>query len=181
MDVKALKCPKCGANLQIDENVSFCSYCGSKLFFDDGAININYKTEDIGKIKEIELNKQKEKNRVRENSRIVGSKWMLNFGLIYLSIIVVCFYILSQEKKILLFFLFYFMLYVILFYKSKLQEKSLNNLVNEIQIDINSNNYEKALIKVKTLRYTANWSNEIKEKWDDIRNTLEKIIEEKMK
>lgn len=54
-------------------------------------------------------------------------------------------------------------------------------MVNEIQNNINSGNYEVALIKTKSLRYTAKWSNDIKEKWDDTRESLMKIIEEKMK
>ena len=55
MEVKELKCPACGAKIESDKKVSFCSYCGSKLFLDDGSKNINYKTEDIAKIKEIEV------------------------------------------------------------------------------------------------------------------------------
>lgn len=46
MEIKSFKCPQCGANLD-NKNVSFCSYCGAKLYFDDGSKNINYKIEDI--------------------------------------------------------------------------------------------------------------------------------------
>ena len=65
--------------------------------------------------------------------------------------------------------------------KSKTQEKNLQNTVNEIQNNINSGNYEVALIKAKSLHYTAKWSNDIKEKWDDTRESLIEIIEGKMK
>jgi len=60
MEIKKLKCPECGANFESDEKVSFCSYCGAKLYFDDGTktVNYNYKTEDVAKIKEIETNKE---------------------------------------------------------------------------------------------------------------------------
>ena len=35
MKVLALKCPNCDASIK-DEKISFCPYCGSKLFIDDG-------------------------------------------------------------------------------------------------------------------------------------------------
>lgn len=60
MEIKKLTCPECGANFESDEKVAFCSHCGAKLFFDDGTrnININYKNEDVSKIKEVEANKE---------------------------------------------------------------------------------------------------------------------------
>jgi len=67
------------------------------------------------------------------------------------------------------------------YFESKSQEQELQNIVNEIYIDINVGNYESALIKAKSLHYTANWSSEIEEKWDDTRKAIIKIIEEKMK
>ena len=82
---------------------------------------------------------------------------------------------------VLVFLVLYIVLFMYLNNKSKTQEKNLQNMVNEIQNNINSGNYEVALIKTKSLRYTAKWSNDIKEKWDDTRESLMKIIEEKMK
>jgi len=67
------------------------------------------------------------------------------------------------------------------YFESKSQEQELQNIVNENYIDINVGNYESALIKAKSLHYTANWSSEIEEKWDDTRKAIIKIIEEKMK
>ena len=71
MELKKLKCPECGANFESDEKVSFCSHCGAKLYFDDGTKNliIHYKTEDITRIKEkeIELNREIELKKMKED------------------------------------------------------------------------------------------------------------------
>ena len=73
----------------------------------------------------------------------------------------------------------YIILCIYLYNRSKSQEKKLQSIVDEIYVDISSGNYDIALVKTKSLRYTAKWSNEIKEKWDDTRDSLTNIIEEK--
>ncbi len=190
MELKVLKCPSCGASFQGNEKVSFCSYCGAKLFFDNGDknINYNYKTEDIAKIKEIELNREIELNKIKTNSRFLDTKWLLGF-LFSFGIIIIIFmgmiiygYNATNAMSIfwlcvLIFFILFAALFIYLSNKSKTQEKNLQDIVNEIQNNINSGNYEVALIKAKSIRYTARWSNEIKEKWDDTRETIIQIIE----
>lgn len=87
MEYKSFKCPECGANID-NINASFCSSCGVKLHFNDGSKNINYniKTEDIAKIKEVELNREIELNKIKTNSRFVDYKFtleiLLSFGVI---------------------------------------------------------------------------------------------------
>lgn len=196
MEIKKLKCPECGANFESDEKVSFCSHCGAKLFFDDGTktvnYNYNYKTEDVAKIKEIEVNKELELNKMKTNSRFVDNKFTLGILLSFAVVIIIfmAMFIYGSNATnlkskfwlgVLLFFIFYIALFMYLHNKSNTQEKNLQDTVNEIQNNINSNNYEVALIKAKSLRYTEKWSNDIKEKWDDTRESLIKIIEGKMK
>jgi len=82
---------------------------------------------------------------------------------------------------VLIFFVCFIMLWRYLSNKSNSQEQELQNIVDKIYNDINAGHYELALIKAKSLRYTINWSHDIKEKWDDTRESLVKIIEEKMK
>lgn len=193
MEYKSFKCPECGANID-NINASFCSSCGVKLHFDDGSknINYNYKMEDIAKIKEVELNREIELNKIKTNSRFVDNKFtlgiLLSFGVIIIVFMAMFIYggnatnLMNQFwLGVLLFLVLYAILFIYLYNKSKTQEKNLQNMVNEIQNNINSGNYEVALIKTKSLRYTAKWSNDIKEKWDDTRESLMKIIEEKMK
>ena len=137
------------------------------MFLDDGTKNINYnynyKTEDLAKIREIEVNRELELNKRQEESR---SQKKVGLGLIlFLVIFIIGFgFLFMGIKK-----------------GSDSQEKELQSIVNEIYIDINAGNYESALIKAKSLHYTADWSHEIEEKWDDTRESLIKIIEEKMK
>lgn len=194
MELKTLKCPECGAKFESNEKISFCSSCGAKLYFDDGSKNIiyNIKTEDVAKIKEVELNREIELNKIKTNSRFVDNKFTLGilfyFAVIIITLMAILIYgsnATNLKNKFLLGVLLFFSLYIVLFMylynKSKTQEKNLQNAVNEIQNNINSGNYEVALIKAKSLHYTAKWSNDIKEKWDDTRATLIKMIEEKMK
>lgn len=193
MEYKSFKCPECGANID-NINASFCSSCGVKLHFDDGSKNINYniKTEDVAQIKEVELNREIELNKIKANSRFVDNKFTLgilfSFGTVIIVFMAMFIYgsnVTNLKNKFwlvgLLFLALYTVLFMYLYNKSKTQEKNLQNIVKEIQNNINSGNYEVALIKAKSLRYTAKWSNDIKEKWDDTRESLIKIIEEKMK
>lgn len=166
------------------------------MFFDDGTktvnYNYNYKTEDVAKIKEVELNREIELNKMKENSRFVDNKFTLSILFSFGTIIIVfmAMFIYGGNATnlmnkfwlgVLVFYALYTVTFIYLYNKSKTQEKNLQNMVNEIQNNINSGNYEVALIKNKSLRYTAKWSNDIKEKWDDTRESLMKIIEEKMK
>ena len=193
MEYKSFKCPECGANID-NINASFCSSCGVKLHFDDGSKNINYniKTEDVAQIKKVELNREIELNKIKANSRFVDNKFTLgilfSFGTVIIVFMAMFIYgsnVTNLKNKFwlvgLLFFALYTVLFMYLYNKSKTQEKNLQNIVKEVQNNINSGNYEVALIKAKSLRYTAKWSNDIKEKWDDTRESLIKIIEEKMK
>lgn len=193
MEYKSFKCPECGANID-NINASFCSSCGVKLHFDDGSknINYNYKMEDVAKIKEVELNREIELNNIKTNSRFVDNKFTLGILFSFATVIMVFFAMFIYGSNatnlknkfwlgVLLFFVLYTVLFIYLYNKSKTLEKNLQNMVNEIQNNINSGNYEIALIKAKSLRYTAKWSNDIKEKWDDTRESLIKIIEQKMK
>lgn len=167
MEIKKLKCPECGANFESDEKVSFCSHCGAKLYFDDGTktvnYNYNYKTEDVAKIKEIEVNKELELNK-RQEEKKENKNFLIGF-ILFIGIFIIGFASLFGGIK----------------KGSDEQEKQLQSIVNEIYDDINVGNYESALIKAKSLHYTADWSHEIEEKWDDTRESLIKIIEEKMK
>lgn len=86
----SLKCPKCGANLSLEEGRSqyFCSYCGTKFIVDDGIerkeevyhININANTvyKDEAKVikatNEGDLARRKYDDEVAEKNRILADK-----------------------------------------------------------------------------------------------------------
>ena len=62
-----LTCHNCGANLEVEENVAFCSYCGTKLLIDDENRTTTHKFvrtyRDESKIRESE---RKELIRLKE-------------------------------------------------------------------------------------------------------------------
>ena len=163
MEIKKLTCPECGANFESDEKVSFCSHCGAKLFFDDGTktvnYNYNYKTEDVAKIREIEVNRELELNK-RQNESLEWKKFVIGA---------------------IVFIAFFVILFMSIYNKSKSQEKELQSIVDSIYVDINAGNYDSALIKAKSLYPTDVWSNEQEEKWISTRESLIKLIEGKMK
>ena len=57
------------------------------------------------------------------------------------------------------------------------QEQELQLIVDEVLDDINNGDYTSAYIKANTIYYTENWSDEIKEKWDKMRESLIEQIE----
>ena len=183
MEIKELKCPECGAKIESDEKVSFCSHCGAKLYFDDGTrnINYNYKSEDVTKIREIEANKE---IKMQENS-IFSQKQSLLYILVFIAFFIILIISIILNNYIFLSLTIMIAIYIILFkflFKDlESQKKELQHIVDEIYADINAGNYEVALMKTKSLHWTANASIEDKKKWDDIRESLIKIIEEKMK
>lgn len=74
-----LKCPACGANLSIEENLKqcFCRYCGAKILIDDGSTMHTYRKIDEARIREAEAREvirlreleAEEKKRMAEEKR----------------------------------------------------------------------------------------------------------------
>ena len=56
----ALKCPACGADLSVDDNLQqcFCQYCGTKIQVADCTTTHTYRTVDEARIKEAEVREQ---------------------------------------------------------------------------------------------------------------------------
>lgn len=65
--------------------------------------------------------------------------------------------------------------------KHKQKEAHLEQTVQEIQIDIANENYDDALVKANTLHMDDGWSSESEAHWDQQREALIKMIEEKQK
>ena len=58
----SLKCPDCGANLDVEEGRKqcFCQYCGRKIMIDDESVHTyhTYREVDEARIKEAEIKEQ---------------------------------------------------------------------------------------------------------------------------
>lgn len=59
MKMISLKCPECGADIDIEEGHKqcFCKYCGTKILIDDGNSTYTYRKVDEARIKEAEVEK----------------------------------------------------------------------------------------------------------------------------
>lgn len=59
MKIISLKCPECGADIDIEEGHKqcFCKYCGTKILIDDGNSTYTYRKVDEARIKEAEVDK----------------------------------------------------------------------------------------------------------------------------
>lgn len=64
-----------------------------------------------------------------------------------------------------------------IFVPASIKENKLNKTVEEIQIDIKNGNYDDALIKANTLRYSREWSSDKADDWDEQREYLIDLIE----
>ena len=55
-NVAALTCPNCSASVAMssDRAMSYCPYCGAQLAFNDGTVNVVYRTIDEAKLKKAE-------------------------------------------------------------------------------------------------------------------------------
>lgn len=164
MKLKLMKCPNCEASIDNDEEIEvfFCKYCGSRIIIEElTAEELNAKI----KIKEMQhIEKMKEKEFAENNAEwerfqktaketnknlfiIVGALWI---------VAIVVFIILSNSEK----------------FASDKQERELETVVEEVIVDIENGDYSSARIKAESVYYTADWSDEVEEKWDAIRKRL---------
>lgn len=173
-----LRCEKCGGIMNIDpeREIVSCPYCGSRklIKYSDEVMveSIRAKTKlkkqsiisdaDVEKhriykeVKQAEIDERKSKDR----SANIGLIVMMFFS-------VACFVFASisgklDEKK------------------DKEERVRLENILDEIENEIESEHYEEALMKSYTLRYDRS-DPETKEYWDETREDLIKKIEKKQK
>lgn len=177
MRMYQLKCPACGASIEVERNRDscFCSYCGTKVYVDDETHrveitkNIRYHKiyTDEAKIRKIESEERMQERRfaAKEKERKSKARSALISTLLLLVVTVGCFIfldsILDSEKE-----------------ASDRQEEELQAIVDEVLQDIEDGNFEEAYVKAERIRYTADWSSEIEDKWDATRETVIEQIEE---
>ena len=182
-ELKSLKCPSCGATLELDEELldsCKCDYCKSTIFF-EGLSNEAYRSKTkIKKMKHEETMADKyheynkeladKKYNYKKNEEIRKFKLgVLKWGLI-----------------IIVFVLFYYFTFIKYFNdeekKSIKQEEELQLIVDEVMDLVEDKKYDEACLKAKSIIYTENWSSEIEEKWDKKRReTINYVIKEEKK
>ena len=66
--------------------------------------------------------------------------------------------------------------------KSIKQEEELQQLVDEIMIDIDNEDFDTANIKAQSIKHTSHWSDEVEKKWEKTRKeVINQIIEAEKK
>ncbi len=135
-----------------------CSYCGADFIIDDESEKHIYIKRDEAAIKraenekEVELGKiefEKEKINVKKKNDIRNIIFIISIFLVAF-LIIGCFITGGERKSI-------------------KQENELQQLVDEIMIDVENNQFDEAYIKAQSIKYTAGWSSEIEEKWNNTR------------
>lgn len=160
MKERSLVCPKCGATLEIEDGLDtfYCKYCGNRIVL-EGQPKEAYRAKT--KVKQMEHDEKmiekkydqerfKIEHKAKEDRRdqiiiavIFGAMFLLSFGQLG-----------GAEAK------------------SKKQEAELQQLVELVQDDIDNEDFDGAYIKAKQIKYTAGYSDDIEEKWDDIRRAV---------
>lgn len=168
MKLVNLRCPNCNGELKInpEKETVICGYCHTEFKVDDEIkrieINktIHHVYTDNAKIKEIEMKEEKEKQNAKHE----------HIGTIILIAMIIAL----------------FAFYVIFFsnseHKSNIQEKELQQIVEDVKYEVSQGNFEEAYLKAKSIKYTADWSSEIEEKWEETRKEMiDYVIREEKK
>ena len=165
-EIKILKCPNCNAALKIENGLDSyqCEHCGY-TFMLDGQSKAAYRAKT--RIKELEhdermADKQYKHERYKAEQE-QKQKRIDNKVFIVLLVAAMLFLWIgfgNEERK------------------SEKQEKELQQLVEEVQTDISNGDFDEAHIKVQSIQYTAGWSSDIEDKWDNIREELVKQLED---
>lgn len=173
MKVQSLKCPNCDAVLEIEDGIDtfFCKYCGNKIVLTDmsdafynakvqvKAMEHQERMQDKKYEQErYKLDKKEQrKNKEKKRKIIIGMGIALAYVLFY-----VCFFCSFDVMK----------------QESIKEEEHLQEIVEEVMVDIENDDFDEAYIKANTIHYTSGWSSDIEEKWDEIREGLLDRIEE---
>lgn len=171
MKTYALKCPNCNGDLSVEDGLDtfFCMYCGYKIML-EGQSDAAYRAKT--RIKGMEHDERMadkkyahERYKIEQSAKQEHSKTKMGILVAVACIIgyLVIFvgYFGSAEKK------------------SIQQEEQLQALVEEVMMDIENEDFDTAYIKAQSIKYTADWSSEIEDKWDNIRKeVIDQIIKE---
>lgn len=169
MKANALKCPNCSAPLEIEDglDVFYCKYCGYKIMIEgqtDATVNAKMHFKNMEHQEKMQDKKYShERYKIEQKNKRLKSETKMNIILAIVIPLVFCLsvaWIVCSAKL-----------------GSDNEEKKLQETVNEIMIDIKNEDYEDAYVKANSLHYTSNWSDEIKNKWDDTRKSIIEQIE----
>lgn len=166
LELHSLTCPNCHSNLEYEDGIDtfYCKYCGYKIIL-NGQSEAAYRAKTkIQGMKHDEY--MVEQKYAHERYKIKNENEKHS----------------KEIKRCIIFVVVFMMLVGVMPLSGKIssdrQEKELNALATQIQIDIKNQDYDMAYLKAQSLKYTENWSSGIEEKWDSVRRELiNQIIE----
>lgn len=159
MNMIGVKCPHCGADLKINDEIDmfYCNFCGGQIFMEglsDAAYDSRTKIKRM-KHDEVMLDKKHE----HEKNQKRGMMIFLIADVILLIILMANMHIRENASN-------------------NKNEKEYNRIVSEVQQDIDDGNFDNAYITAQELVYPDSRDKEQKKKWDNTRRELiNQIIE----
>ena len=165
MDLKSLHCPNCGADLEVEDGLDtfFCKYCGHKILL-EGQSKAAYDAKV--RIKEMEHEEKLQDKRDAQERYKLRDLNITTFICILIVILVSAVVIVfinsvssSSEAE------------------EKQREQDLQTIVDQIMIDIDTENFSDAYIKANSLYWGKSYPAESKDKWDNIRKEIINQIE----
>ncbi len=164
MDLKALTCPKCGANLDVEDGIDmfYCKYCGTKIIL-DGQSEAAY-------VAKVRVKHMEHKERLQDK-RNAQERYRMEFKQ-------------KDEKRTWLIYCV-FMIAILAIVSivmllgntgAKRQERELQSIVNQIMIDIENHDFSSAYVKANMLYWDDSWTSEGEDKWDATRKEIIKQI-----
>lgn len=174
MKVQALKCPECGANIEIDKpvDVCYCNYCGAKLAVEEDNKDIiyaNVRQKELEHETDMQIRQHSyeiKKAQIDKNRK--NFQKLIPYIAAFIVLIFVAFGIVSAVNN------------------GKSEKTSYEAKLESIEAEVNklidSGEYDLAYTKAQYIRANDISSNKEKAKWDDIRKSLlDRIFEEKVK
>ncbi len=166
MNTYTLKCPNCDGNLEVEDSLDtfFCQYCGCKIII-DGQSDAAYRAK--ARIKGMEHDEQMADKKYEHERYKIDQKNKHEHSKIKVDIIIAVACVVG-----------FLVLFGGYFRNSIKQEEELQQLVDDIMIDIDNEDFDTAYIKAQSIKYTADWSSDIEDKWDNTRKeVINQIIE----
>ena len=160
MKLKSLSCPNCGASVDIEDGIDsfFCKYCGYKIIL-EGQSDAAYHAKT--RVKGMEHDERMVDKKYAQERYKIEHKTKEEHSKVKMTVVI-------ATACVLAFVIFF----AVLKGKSDKQEADLQQLVDEIQLDIENEDFDTAYIKAKQIVYTADWSSEIEDKWDETRRAV---------
>ena len=182
-------CTQCGATLRVNpsQEAAICEYCGTPFVVDNAIKQYNVQNARIqaGKVEvhkkgavEAALDYAKERQSVRDEKRRERERvqkeeekkrrerlkktWPI-WALVIVFFISLPFIMMMRAEN-----------------RERQEEASLQQLVEQIQADMVSGNYDEALVKANQIRFTSSYG-ETRRKWNSVRDTLITQIKDSIK